>query len=80
MIIMTKEQEQTKLSEVIMASEIYESIQLLKELLNWYQKNDLAKKNSYSIRIEFKNVHQKLAELQIQLREAIYQSNFWEER
>ena len=77
---MTTEQEQTKLSEVIMASEIYESIQLLKELLNWYQKNDLAKKNSYSIRIEFKNVHQKLAELQIQLREAIYQSNFWEER
>ena len=80
MIIMTTEQEQTKLSEVIMASEIYESIQLLKELLNWYQKNDLAKENSYSIRIEFKNVHQKLAELQIQLGEAIYQSNFWEER
>ncbi len=77
---MTTEQEQTKLSEVIMASEIYESIQLLKELLNWYQKNDLAKENSYSIRIEFKNVHQKLAELQIQLGEAIYQSNFWEER
>ncbi len=77
---MTTEQDQMKLSEVIMSSEIYESIRLLKALLDRYQKSVLAKENSYNIRFEFEDVLIKLAELEIQLGEVIDKSKFWEER
>ncbi len=75
---MTKKQEQTELKKIIQISEIHESTQRLKKLLERYKKNEQVKGDAYSVQLEFIKIRQKIDSLQHQLEDAIKFSEIWE--
>ena len=75
---MTKKQEQTELKKIIQISEIHESTQRLKKLLERYKKNEQVKGDAYSVQLEFIKIRQKIDSLQHQLEDAIKFSETWE--
>ena len=75
---MTKQQAQTKLNEIIKASEINKAIEQLKELLYLYKKSELIKENAYVVQFEFSTVHKTITCLEHQIEDLILQSVAWE--
>jgi len=75
---MRKQDKTTTLCELINSSEIYQSLELLKDVLHVYQQQNNKNYCGYAILHEFAHMRFKLADFENQLKELTRLSETWE--